>query len=222
MGGTYFNVPIPSNVLATNLFNTNGKAISLNTFKGKYVVIAPFLTSCQEVCPMTSANMLAVANAINASKMGSMASVLEVSVDSERDSASRLKAYQALFADNSWTIAGGSATNLKKFWGYFGVMATKDPYTANDMKKLPADWQTGKKDTFDISHTDEVVIVGPNQKWEWLDLGTPNIEKNPLPAKLKTFLDDDGISNLQKPEEPTWTVNAVTSALSHEMGMKIG
>ena len=222
MGGTYFSVAIPTKVLSAKLFDVNGKTISLNDFKGKYVVVAPFLTSCQEICPMTSANMLAISKAIGKAKMSDMASVLEVTVDPDRDSATRLKAYQSLFNDSTWTIAGGSRANLKTFWGYFGVMATKAAYSANDLKNLPADWQTGKKNSFDVTHTDEVLIIGPDQKWKWLDLGSPDIGNNPLPPKLKSFLDDQGIANLQKPEQPTWTIKAVTSALSHEMGMKIG
>jgi protein SCO1/2 len=221
MGGTYFQVPVPNPVLNTSLFDTNGKNFTLNSYKGKFVVIAPFLTTCQEVCPMTSANMLAIAKAISNSKMGDMAKVLELTVDPERDSAQRLKAYQNLFGDNSWTIAGGTSSNLSKVWKFFGVMASKAPYSASDMKGLPVDWQTGKKNTFDVTHTDEVAIISPDQKWVWLDLGSPDIGKNPLPAKLKAFLDGAGISNLSKPEQPTWTVNAVTSALSHLMGMKI-
>jgi cytochrome oxidase Cu insertion factor (SCO1/SenC/PrrC family) len=221
MGGTYFSVPVPKNVLATNLFGTDGKAINLNGYKGKFVVVAPFLTSCQEICPMTSANMMLIANAINRAKMGDMAKVLEVSVDSERDSASRLKAYQNQFGDSSWTIAGGTTANLKAFWKFFGVMATKAPYSASDLKGLPVDWQTGKKNTYDVTHTDEVAIISPDQKWVWLDLGSPKLGKGSLPAKLKAFLDDAGIANLSKPEEPTWAVESVTSALSHLMGMKI-
>ena len=222
MGGTYLNVPIPSAVLTTPLFDTNGKAITLNSFKGKFVVIAPFLTSCQEICPMTSADMRAVAAAINTSGMGSQAQVLEITVDPSRDTASRLKAYQALFGDQSWTIAGGKAADLNRLWKFFGVYASKSPYSAADLKKLPVDWQTGKKNTYDVSHTDLVAIISPDQKWSYLDLGSPDIGKNKLPDSLKAFLDAAGLKNLIKPEQPTWTVAAVTSALSHLMGIKIG
>jgi protein SCO1/2 len=221
MGGTYFQVSIPSSVLNATLFDVNGKNFTLNSYKGKYVVIAPFLTTCQEICPMTSVNMRAIAKAISNSKMGDMAKVLELTVDPERDSAQRLKAYQSLFGDNSWTIAGGIPSNLNKVWKFFGVSAMKASYSASDLKSLPVDWQNGKKNTFDITHTDEISIISPDQKWVWLDLGSPDIGKNVLPAKLKAFLDDAGISNLSKPEQPTWTVNAATSALSHLMGMKI-
>jgi protein SCO1/2 len=222
MGGTYFSLSVPKDVLSTTLFDSHGAAFTLNNFKGKFVVLAPFLTSCQEICPMTSADLRSVASAISTSGMSNQAKVLELSVDSARDIPSRLRAYQALFGDNSWTIAGGSTSNLAKLWKFFGVYASKSPYSASDLKNLPVDWQTGKKNTYDISHTDLVAIITPDQKWAWLDLGSPDIGKNSLPNKLKAFLDGAGLKNLVKPEQPTWTVLAVTSALSHLMGMKIG
>ena len=221
-GGTFLNQPIPAKVLSVPLFDTNGKTITLGSLKGQTVVIADFLTSCQEICPMTSANMRQIGDAVAASKAKGKVTVLEVSVDGWRDTASRLKAYQGLFNDTNWLIAGGTTANLNSFWNYFGASIQKAAYTAADMKKLPVDWQTGKVNTFDISHTDEVVIVGPNSTWSWLDLGNPNPGKDSIPVKLKAFLDDDGLHNLAKPEDPTWSAGAVYSALKYLTGVKIG
>jgi len=221
-GGTFLNQPIPAKVLSVPLFDTNGKTITLGSLKGQTVVIADFLTSCQEICPMTSANMRQIGDAVAASKAKGKVTVLEVSVDGWRDTASRLKAYQGLFNDTNWLIAGGTTANLNSFWNYFGASIQKAAYTAADMKKLPVDWQTGKVNTFDISHTDEVVIVGPNSTWSWLDLGNPNPGKDSIPAKLKAYLDEDGLNNLAKPQEPSWSPAAVYSALKTITGVKVG
>lgn len=222
MGGTFFSVQIPNNVLNAKLFGKYSNPITLSQYKGKYVVLAPFLTSCQEICPMVSVNMLAVSKAIAKSGLGEQVKVLEVSVDSERDSASRIKAYQDLFGDSSWTIASGDQLNLKTFWKFFGAQAVKQPYSKSEMNSMPADWQTGKKNTFDIMHTDEVLIISPDQKWVWLDLGNPAVGKGNIPTKLKNFLSSQGISNIAKPEEPSWNVVAVTAALSNLLDKKIG
>jgi protein SCO1/2 len=221
-GGTFLSQPIPANILNTPLFDPNGKKITLASLKGQTIVIANFLTSCQEICPMTSANMRQIGDAVAASSAKNKVTVLEVSVDGLRDSAARLKAYQALFNDNNWTMAGGTTANLNAFWGYFGSAIEKSNYTAAEMKKLPVDWQTGKVNTFDISHTDEVVIVGPKSTWSWLDLGNPNPGKAIIPAKLKSYLSADGLNNLAKPQEPSWNPAAVYAALKTIVGVKIG
>lgn len=221
-GGTFLSQPIPANILNTPLFDSNGKKITLAGLKGQTIVIANFLTSCQEICPMTSANMRQIGDAVAASSAKSKVTILEVSVDGVRDTAARLKAYQALFNDNNWLMAGGTTANLNAFWGYFGSAIERKNYTAAEMKKLPVDWQTGKVNTFDISHTDEVVIVGPKSTWSWLDLGNPNPGKASIPTKLKAYLNEDGLNNLAKPQEPSWNPPAVFAALKTIVGVKIG
>jgi len=50
--GTIF--PKPRQVPATPLVNQDGQDMSLASFRGKYVMLALFLTLCQEECPLTT------------------------------------------------------------------------------------------------------------------------------------------------------------------------
>ena len=81
-------------------------------------------------------------------------------------------------------------------------------------------WESGKPNTYDMVHADLVVIVDDKGHWRWLDLGAPKTSGK-VPDKLKSFLSPQGLVNLNKPEEPTWSVSAVTSALSELMNKKI-
>lgn len=74
---------------------------------------------------------------------------------------------------------------------------------------------------YDMSHADLVLIVGPDGSWRWLDLGAPKTADGKIPATLLAFLTEDGKSALAKPEDPTWTVDAVLSALSTLTGKPI-
>ena len=221
-GGSMLNAPIPQSVLNLPLFDASGKTFTLNSLKGKTIVIADFLTSCQEICPMTTVNMRVIGDDVAASSLKDSVKILEISVDSGRDTASRMSAYQSLYNDKNWTLASGVEPNLSKFWNFFGNSYTKKPYSADEMKALPVDWQTGKKNTYDVSHTDEVLIVNASQSWAWLDLGNPNPGKASIPTKLKNYLSADGLNNLAKPQEPSWTPDAVLSALSSITGVKVG
>ena len=220
-GGSLLNAPIPSDVLNAPIFDALGKSFTLASLKGQTVVLADFLTSCQEICPMTSINMRTIGDAIAASPLKDSVKVIELSVDSQRDTASRLTAYQKLYQDSNWIVASGSDASLTKIWKFFGNSYSKTPYSADEMQKLPVDWQTGKKNTYDITHTDEVLIINAQQSWAWLDLGNPNPGKASIPAKLKAYLSEDGLNNLAKPQEPSWTSEAVLSALSTITGKKI-
>jgi cytochrome oxidase Cu insertion factor (SCO1/SenC/PrrC family) len=221
-GGSFLSQPIPADVMNTELFDSNGKAFSLSSLMGQTVVIADFLTSCHEICPMTTANMRQIGDAVAASSAKAKIKVVEISVDAGRDTASRLAAYKSLFNDENFIIASGTEANLKKFWDFFGAQATKSPYTAAELKNLPLDWQTGKPNTYDVSHTDEVLIVDAKGNWSWLDLGNPNPGKATIPTKLKSYLSEDGLNNLAKPQEPSWDAKAVLSALSTISGIKVG
>lgn len=220
-GGSMLNAPIPANVLSLPLFDASGKSFTLNSFKGQTIVIADFLTSCQEICPMTTANMRTIGDAVAAAGLKDSVKVVELSVDSQRDIPSRLAAYQKLYQDSNWIVASAAQSSLAPFWKFFGNSYTITKYSTAEMNSLPVDWQTGKKNTFDISHTDEVLIVNPQQSWAWLDLGNPNATKGIVPAKLKAYLSEDGLNNLAKPQEPSWTPDAVLSALSSITGKKI-
>jgi len=219
-GGTFLKSAIPADVLSLPLFDANGKSFTLGSLAGKYMVITNFLTSCQEICPMTTANMRDIANAVNKTELKDKVAVIEISVDAERDNAARLKAYQDLFNDYSFTLASGTEKNLAAIWKYFGAPGQKMPITAKDSASMPVDWLTGKPSTYDVMHPDLVVIVSPNSEWRWLDLGSPK-SNGVIPPKLKAFLSEDGLKNLATPEEPNWSPKAVFYALEQLSGVAI-
>ncbi len=219
-GGSYLNQPIPDNVLKLSLFDAQGQKFTLASLKGQTVVITNFLTTCQEICPMTSANMRDIGDAVMKAGASSKIKVVEVSVDAERDIPVRLAAYQALYQDTNWTLASGTSADLNTFWSYFGAPATRSNFSKAESAKMPLDWQTGKPVTYDLVHADLVLIVDDQSNWRWLDLGAPNIGKANIPEKLKSFLSADGLANLAKPEEPYWTTTAVFSALTDITGVK--
>jgi hypothetical protein len=66
-----------------------------------------------------------------------------------------------------------------------------------------------------------VVIVDAKGSWSWLDLGNPKATKGVIPPKLKKYLNEEGLNNLAKPQEPSWDSKAVLSALSSITGTMI-
>jgi protein SCO1/2 len=212
MGGTFLNEPLPADVLAVQLVDQSNHKFKLSDLKGKTLVITNFLTSCQEICPMTTVNMRDIAASVDAAALSKEIEVLEITVDPKRDIPSRLSAYQDLFNDNRWSLVTGDTTGIKKIWDFFGAPATKEMMDASE--SIPVDWQTGKPNTYDMMHADLVVIVGPEGNWLWLDLGAPKTKSGVVPPVLNKFLSEQGKKNLISPQEPSWTVDAVLSALS--------
>jgi len=220
-GGTYLNEPIPADVLNLPLVDENGRPFTLESLKGKTVVLTNFLTSCQEICPMTSANMRDIGDAIVNAKASSKIKVLEITIDAKRDVPSRLLAYQNLFATKNWVLAWGSAADLAKLWDYFGAPATMEEFSKADQEVNPPDWQTGKPSAYDMMHAEIVIVIDEKSTWRWLDLGAPEVGSSGIPEKLKAYLTPDGLKNLAKPEGNGWKVSAVYSALMDITGVQI-
>ena len=211
-GGTYLQQSLPAEILSLPLVDAGGKGFSLSDFQNQTVVITNFLTSCQEICPMTTVNMRDIAQAVKDAQSSDRVKVLEISVDGERDTPERMAAYQELFHDNSWTLASGSIENLAKLWTYFGAPAKRMEIEASEAANMPTDWQTGKPSAYDMMHSDIAIIIDKGV-WRWLTIGTPKISGE-MPKALKSFLTEEGLANLAKPEEPTWSVSSVLSALT--------
>ena len=219
MGGTFLNEPLPAEILSIELTDQNNHKFKLSDLKGKSLVITNFLTSCQEICPMTTANMRDIAASVDAAALSKQIEVLEITVDPKRDTPSRLTAYQDLFNDNRWSLVTGSESGIVKIWDFFGAPATRE--MMDSLETMPMDWQTGKPNTYDMMHADLVVIVGPDGNWLWLDLGAPKTKSGVVPPVLNKFLSEQGKKNLVSPQEPSWTVDAVLSALSQITGKDI-
>ena len=151
-GGSYLDQAIPADILSAPLFDQTGKAFTLGDLKGQYVVISNFLTSCQEICPMTTATMRSIGNTVSSSKLKDKVKVLEISVDGQRDISSRLSAYYALYNDNTFSVASGTVDILAKLWDFFGAPAIRTEFSAKEKSTLPVDWQTVKPGAYDMSH----------------------------------------------------------------------
>ena len=221
-GGSYLDQVIPENVLKLPLVNSDGKTINLDSYKGKWVVATNFLTSCQEICPMTTALLNSIATQVGTKQVSAEFSFIEISVDSKRDSASRLSAYKKIANVNAIELLSGPENSLKKIWAFFGAPYKITSIDAKEAADLPVDWQTGKKATYDVMHPDLVLILSPDQHWRWINLGSPDATHAVVPEKLQAFLSADGKNNLAKPQEPTWTSDSVLAALSDLSGVKIG
>ena len=143
-GGSYLDQVIPENVLKLPLVNSDGKTINLDSYKGKWVVATNFLTSCQEICPMTTALLNSIATQVGTKQVSAEFSFIEISVDSKRDSASRLSAYKKIANVNAIELLSGPENSLKNIWDFFGAPYEIMSIDAKEAADLPVDWQTGK------------------------------------------------------------------------------
>lgn len=107
------------------LEGSNGKELNLADYRGKVVILGFGFTSCPDICPTTLA-VLAQAR----KELGELADQLQVvyvTVDSQRDTAERMRKYLRTF-DPTFVGGTGSEAQLASVRKKYGVLANKKTY----------------------------------------------------------------------------------------------
>lgn len=95
--------------------NQLGKKVSLDDLRGKILVVNFFFTSCPTICPGLARNMKRLQNSYI--KNDSIVQFLSVSIDPERDSVPKLRAFADKYKANhdSWWFVTGDKKEIYDF-----------------------------------------------------------------------------------------------------------
>ena len=188
--------------------------MSLASLRGKVVVLAPFLSLCQDECPLVTGAFLELRRDMRAAGLGDRVAFVEATVDPGRDSVARLAAYEKEFGAN-WDLWTGSPASVAAFWRAFGVSYQKAP--EDQPPKL--DWWTGQPLTYDVVHTDGYILIDASGRERFVDAGAPHVPG--LSPKLRSLLGQGALHGLAHPEQPTWTVASALASISWVLGTNI-
>ena len=207
-------LPRPKHVPSFPLVDSQGKRYQLNDTHGKWIVLAPSMTLCAEVCPMTTGVLEELKSTLARDGVGDNVDVVEATVDPWRDSPARLRAYQREFGVD-FTMLTGSQRTIRRLWNWFGVQY----YRVKEGKPTDRDWWTHKPETFDINHTDAVYVIDPPGYLRVANDGMPKLQGK-LSKRLRALLDSEGVGNLEHPHLP-WTADQVADDVLNMMGRAI-
>jgi cytochrome c biogenesis protein CcmG/thiol:disulfide interchange protein DsbE len=203
--------PIDEPLPRLTLLDEQGHATSLASFRGKYVVLAPSLTLCHEVCPLTTGALMQLRGRLAAEGLAGHVVVAEATVDPWRDSPARVRAFKRRTGADIRFLTG-TRDEIRRLWKFFGVDYERVP----EGRPPDIDWWTHRAQTFDVQHTDGVFIVDPGGRWRVAVSGVPNLGGR-LSPKLSSLLNDEGKANLRHPDT-AWTVDGVLDDLLALMG----
>jgi protein SCO1/2 len=127
--GQVVNQALPVSIRTMPLQTASGKWTTLAAYTGRPVLIADFMTLCEDICPLITANTVQLARALQTGGEGRKVALLEITLDPTRDTPARLRAYQKLYgaAPADWTLLRASPANAKALWHYFGVYDHRVP-----------------------------------------------------------------------------------------------
>jgi protein SCO1/2 len=107
-----------------SLVASNGGTLRLRDYRGKVVLLGFGFTSCPEVCPTTLAVLAQARKRLG--ELAQQVQVIYVTVDPERDSAERMKAYLRGF-DPTFVGGTGTPAQMAEVRRNYGVMAERKP-----------------------------------------------------------------------------------------------
>ena len=207
-------LPRPKHVPKFQLVDSQGKPYQLDDTHGKWIVLAPSMTLCREVCPMTTGVLEELKSTLAKDGIGQQVDVVETTVDPWRDRPARLRAYKREVGAD-FTMLTGSPHAIRALWNFFGVQY----YRVKEDKPPDIDWWTHKPETFDINHTDAVYVIDPHGYLRVADDGMPKLQGK-LSKPLRSLLDSEGVGNLEHPDLP-WTADQIADDVLNLMGRAI-
>ena len=210
--GLILDRPTPQTV---PLVNQQGQAVSLAGLRGKVVVLAPFLSLCQDECPLVTGAFISLQRDLRAAGLAQRVVFVEATVDPGRDTVARLAAYEKEFGAD-WDLWTGTPADIAAFWKPFGVEYQIVP----EAQPAKIDWYTGQPLTYDVEHTDGYILIDPSGRERFVDASAPN-QKGALNAKLRGLLDDGGLHELQNPQAPDWTTADALASISWLLGTNV-
>ena len=197
------------------LISSSGVATSLADYRDKDIVMAPFLTLCQDECPLVTGAFIALQRDVEAAGLGRNVVFMEITVDPGRDSPARLAAYSKEFGAD-WPLLTGSPANLDALWKYLGVSVQIVP----EAQPPKIDWYTGKPLTYDVNHTDGYFLIDPAGRLRFSDSNPPDLHGH-LEKNLTNLLNAGGLQNLDDQARPNWTLSDALSSISWLVGQNI-
>ncbi len=203
--GLILDRPTPKDV---PLVNQLGQATSLRSLTGKVVVLAPFLTLCQDECPLVTGAFISLQRDLRHAGLGGRVAFVEATIDPGRDSVARLAAYAKEFGAD-WNLWTGTPANVATFWKYFGVSYQVVP----EGQPPGLDWYTGRPLTYDVAHTDGYILIGTDGHERFVDASAPNLGGR-LNKKLSSLLNTGGRQGLDHPQGPDWTITQALASIS--------
>lgn len=200
--GTVVDRPVPAGIAGLPLTTDAGQPTSLAAWRGQVVVLADFLTLCQETCPLTTGNLLMMDRAVTAAGLGRRVRFAELTVDPGRDTPARLRAYRAMIgAPANMLLLTGTPAVVERIWRYLGVWYQR----VGEGVPAGIDWLTDRPLSYDVDHEDALLYLDASGRVRFVVVGSPDASGAPVPAALLRFLSAQGRADLSHPDASTWT-----------------
>ena len=193
---------------SVQLVDQSGQSMSLQRYRGKIVILASFLTECQETCPLVAAALLQLQRLLDQQHLSSQVQIVEVTQDPGDDTPAILTKYQRYFS-LPWPLLTGTPGNVNAFWSQLKV-----PPNQNDAWNGPAaiDLFTGQKEQYNIVHASVVDVVNPEGYVVSELADQPTLNSSTIPSVIYQYLDAQG--QQEQKAGGAWTPQSLLASIT--------
>lgn len=209
--GDQVDHPVPKAIEDAVLTDQHGVHVALSGFQGRGVFLVPFLTSCQEECPITTGALIAIEHSVRSDGLARKVAIVEVTVDPGRDTPERMAAYARL-TGISWPLLTAAPATIAALWHFFGIYYQDVP----EATPPGIDWQTQTPYTYDVDHSDGFILLDSRLHERFVAAGM--VRGAPLSPTLRHLLDAQGRSDLAHPGGGSWTIPQARDAIGWLIG----
>jgi protein SCO1 len=137
------------------LTDQNGQPFSSASLPGKFVAVGFIYTSCPDICPMLTTNMVHLQGELRKAGLADEVTLLSISVDPEVDTPEVLRQYATdRGADlHSWSFLTGTLPQIQA--------VITDGFKVAYEKIAPAHAGHGAAPSYQVSHSGKVILVDP-------------------------------------------------------------
>ncbi len=211
--GQPLDVPLPASVREAKLVDSRGITHTLDSLRGKTVVLGDTMTLCQETCPLDTSALVETAREADAAGLSKKVVFLSLTVDPVRDTPAQLAAYRRQFSrvPANWLLLTGESASVHHVLKSLGVFWRR----VGEDGTVVRNWRTGERLTYDIQHSDEVFFIDSSGHERFLLDGPPQLGTSAeVPPALRHFLNGEGRKNLDDPDPTEWTVPQALKVLT--------
>jgi len=115
--------PVATTIPDLQVVTQTGDHLHFNSqiVKGRIAIVTGFLTTCSSMCPITQEKLSEVARVLGP-RLGKEVVIVSVSVDANRDTPKRMKAWGEKFhVGRGWVLAGGKKTRVDQLLKSLGL-----------------------------------------------------------------------------------------------------
>ena len=156
-------------------------------------MLAPFLSLCQDECPLITAAFTSLQHDVQAAGLAHRVVFVEATVDPGRDTVARLAAYQKEFGAD-WDLWTGTPAADR---GVLEAVRRELPDRARGTAAQARLVDRHSPLTYDVDHTDGYILIDAAGRERFVDASAPNIPN--LSPKLKALLNAGGLHDLAHP-----------------------